>query len=135
MDRLSCQIIIAAYMPAVVILQVICNLQMRKKGKELTQFKWFVQVKTHLQSKSAASIAVGHQHEYEGTFYALRKIYQQGGILGLWRGSSGAVPRLAVGSASQLGTFYTCREFLEKHQVRLSCLFILLSFMFSVKIL
>uniref|UniRef100_A0A1B6GG92 Solute carrier family 25 member 35 n=1 Tax=Cuerna arida TaxID=1464854 RepID=A0A1B6GG92_9HEMI len=70
-------------------------------------------VKVHLQSKSAASIAVGYQHKHEGTMHALRTIYQEHGILGMWRGASGAVPRLAVGSASQLGTFYVCKEYLE----------------------
>lgn len=71
----------------------------------------------HLQSKAAESIAVGFQHDHEGTIHALRNIYQKHGLLGLWRGASGAVPRLAVGSASQLATFYTFREFLETYQV------------------
>lgn len=74
-------------------------------------------VKVHLQSRAAASIAVGHQHHHEGTTHALKTIYKEQGLLGLWRGASGAVPRLAVGSSSQLGTFYVCREFLENHQL------------------
>uniref|UniRef100_A0A1B6D351 Solute carrier family 25 member 35 n=1 Tax=Clastoptera arizonana TaxID=38151 RepID=A0A1B6D351_9HEMI len=74
-------------------------------------------VKVHLQSKAAQSIAVGFQHDHEGTLHALKSIHNKHGLLGLWRGVTGAVPRLAVGSASQLGTFYTFREFLETHQL------------------
>lgn len=76
-----------------------------------------LQVKVHLQSKSNASIAVGHQHTHEGTIHALRSIYKQGGVNGMWRGAGGSVPRLAVGSASQLGGYYVCKEFLEESQV------------------
>uniref|UniRef100_A0A3P9QHC6 Solute carrier family 25 member 35 n=1 Tax=Poecilia reticulata TaxID=8081 RepID=A0A3P9QHC6_POERE len=59
-------------------------------------------VKTHLQSQSTSSIAVGH--------HFLMFIYRQHGILGLWRGSSAAVPRVSVGSATQLSTFSSSKE-------------------------
>ncbi|KAM9789054.1 solute carrier family 25 member 35 [Neosynchiropus ocellatus] len=67
-------------------------------------------VKTHLQSQAAASIAVGHQYNHQGTFHALRAIYREHGLLGLWRGSGAAVPRVSVGSATQLCTFSSAKE-------------------------
>lgn len=74
-------------------------------------------VKTHLQSQAASSIAVGHQHEHQGMFHALRAIYRQHGVLGLWRGSSAAVPRVSVGSAAQLSTFSSSKELVIDLQV------------------
>uniref|UniRef100_A0A3Q3AHP3 Solute carrier family 25 member 35 n=1 Tax=Kryptolebias marmoratus TaxID=37003 RepID=A0A3Q3AHP3_KRYMA len=77
----------------------------------------YLQVKTHLQSQSTASIAVGHQYKHEGMIHALRVIYRQHGILGLWRGSSAAVPRVSVGSATQLSTFSSAKELVVDLQV------------------
>ncbi|XP_072231450.1 solute carrier family 25 member 35 isoform X2 [Leuresthes tenuis] len=67
-------------------------------------------VKTHLQSQATSTIAVGHQHKHQGMIHALRAIHRQHGILGLWRGSSAAVPRVSVGSAAQLSTFSSSKE-------------------------
>ncbi|KAG7484513.1 hypothetical protein MATL_G00050130 [Megalops atlanticus] len=74
-------------------------------------------VKTHLQSQSTSSIAVGHQYKHRGMFHALAAIHKEHGILGLWRGSSAAVPRVSVGSAAQLSTFSACKEFITDLQV------------------
>nr|XP_040038800.1 solute carrier family 25 member 35 [Gasterosteus aculeatus aculeatus] len=74
-------------------------------------------VKTHLQSQSTASIAVGHQHKHPGMVLALAAIYKEHGLLGLWRGSSAAVPRVSVGSAAQLSTFSSSKEFVVDLQV------------------
>ncbi|MEQ2244075.1 hypothetical protein ILYODFUR_013408 [Ilyodon furcidens] len=74
-------------------------------------------VKTHLQSQSTSSIAVGHQYKHQGMIHALRIIYRQHGILGLWRGSSAAIPRVSVGSATQLSTFSSSKELIIDLQV------------------
>ncbi|XP_067347519.1 solute carrier family 25 member 35 isoform X1 [Channa argus] len=74
-------------------------------------------VKTHLQSQSTSSIAVGHQYKHQGMIHALTAIYREHGILGLWRGSSAAVPRVSVGSAAQLSTFSSAKEFVIDLQV------------------
>ncbi|XP_028278308.1 solute carrier family 25 member 35 [Parambassis ranga] len=74
-------------------------------------------VKTHLQSQATSSIAVGHQYKHQGMFHALANIHRQHGILGLWRGASAAVPRVSVGSATQLSTFSTSKEFVTELQV------------------
>ncbi|XP_010901298.2 solute carrier family 25 member 35 [Esox lucius] len=74
-------------------------------------------VKTHLQSQAASSIAVGHQYQHQGMFQALVAIHKQHGILGLWRGSSAAVPRVSVGSASQLYSFTASKELVADLQV------------------
>ncbi|KAK6466534.1 solute carrier family 25 member 35-like [Huso huso] len=74
-------------------------------------------VKTHLQSQSTSSIAVGHQHCHQGMVQALLRIQKQHGILGLWRGASAAVPRVTVGSASQLYSFTASKEFIRDLQI------------------
>ncbi|KAJ8276111.1 hypothetical protein COCON_G00078630 [Conger conger] len=74
-------------------------------------------VKTHLQSQATSSIAVGHQYKHRGMFHALVAIHREHGILGLWRGSSAAVPRVSVGSAAQLCTFSSAKEFITDLQV------------------
>ncbi|KAJ8266089.1 hypothetical protein GJAV_G00125750 [Gymnothorax javanicus] len=74
-------------------------------------------VKTHLQSQAASSIAVGHQYKHRGMLHAFAAIHREHGILGLWRGSSAAVPRVSVGSAAQLSTFSSSKEFISDLQV------------------
>lgn len=53
----------------------------------------------------------------QGMIHALAAIYREHGILGLWRGSSAAVPRVCVGSAAQLSTFSSSKEFVIDLQV------------------
>ncbi|MGH0189325.1 UNVERIFIED_CONTAM: hypothetical protein FKN15_034785 [Acipenser sinensis] len=49
-------------------------------------------------------------------YLALLRIQKQHGIVGLWRGSSAAVPRVTVGSASQLYSFTASKEFIRDLQ-------------------
>lgn len=56
--------------------------------------------------------------------HALRVIYREHGILGLWRGSSAAVPRVSVGSATQLSTFSSSKELVIDLQVRKKIFFV-----------
>ena len=51
-------------------------------------------VKTHLQTSSSQSIAVGHQHRHTGFISALQHVYQEGGVAGLWRGATASLPRI-----------------------------------------
>ncbi|XP_070812363.1 solute carrier family 25 member 34 [Pituophis catenifer annectens] len=73
-------------------------------------------VKTHLQAQSAAAVAVGHQHNHKSISGAFEAIYKRQGLLGLWRGVSGAVPRVTVGSSVQLATFASAREWVARQQ-------------------
>lgn len=73
-------------------------------------------VKTHLQAQSVAAIAVGHQHNHQSVTSAFLTIYKKAGIVGLWRGVNGAVPRVMVGSAAQLATFVSAKEWVEEQQ-------------------
>ncbi|XP_046993209.1 solute carrier family 25 member 35-like [Schistocerca americana] len=77
----------------------------------------FYLVKTHLQSQASASVAVGHQHHHRGMINGLSNIYKEHGIRGLWRGSMGAMPRAAIGSATQLVSFNLAKEYLSQYQV------------------
>ncbi|XP_072101096.1 solute carrier family 25 member 35-like [Mobula birostris] len=74
-------------------------------------------VKTHLQSQSAAVIAVGHQHNHQGVGTAFLAIYRRQGFQGLWRGVSGAVPRVMIGSAAQLATFDSAKQLVKDQQL------------------
>nr|XP_060636072.1 solute carrier family 25 member 35 [Anolis sagrei ordinatus] len=74
-------------------------------------------VKTHIQAQSAAEIAVGHQYQHQGMFHALMMIHKEHGILGLWRGAISSVPRVMVGSATQLATFSSAKEFFQRLEV------------------
>ncbi|CAB0002570.1 unnamed protein product [Nesidiocoris tenuis] len=80
-------------------------------------------VKTRLQSQAGESIAVGHQHKVEGTVSALKTAYREGGLGGLWRGAGGSLPRMMVGSASQLTSFYVVKEYLANNKVKYLILF------------
>jgi len=77
-------------------------------------------VKTHLQSCANEEIAVGHQHKHTGGVAgALRSIFVNHGIRGLWRGVTGAMIRVSVGSATQLTTFSWTIEHIVMLQVLL----------------
>lgn len=68
-------------------------------------------MKTHLQAQANAEIAVGHQHAHTGGMAsALRTIFTNHGIRGLYRGVGGASIRVAVGSATQLTAFSWTKE-------------------------
>ena len=83
----------------------------------------YLQVKTHLQARANAEIAVGHQHDHTGGMAnALRTIFGNHGLPGLWRGVTGAVIRVSVGSATQLTTFSWTREQIVMLQVHINYL-------------
>lgn len=70
-------------------------------------------VKTQLQSQSSESIAVGYQHKHKGTIAALTSIAKESGVRGLWRGATTSIPRVGVGSATQLLSFSKSKEFMN----------------------
>jgi len=74
----------------------------------------FYLVKTHLQAQASDTVAVGHQHRHNGTFSALSTIYRDQGIKGLWRGVTAAIPRVMIGSSTQLATFSKSKDFIEQ---------------------
>ena len=69
-----------------------------------------------MQSYTAATAAVGHQHSYvtKGTFPALAHIYRAEGLRGLWRGADAAMLRAGVGSAVQLTGYDSTKAVLLK---------------------
>ncbi|KAJ3056776.1 Mitochondrial oxaloacetate carrier protein [Rhizophlyctis rosea] len=73
-------------------------------------------IKTRMQSYTAATAAVGHQHSYvtKGTFPALAHIYRNEGLRGLWRGADAAMLRAGVGSAVQLTGYDSTKGLLLK---------------------
>lgn len=73
-------------------------------------------IKTQLQAQTVASMAVGHQHHHQSILGALESIWRQQGMAGLWRGVGGAMPRVMVGSATQLATFASAKAWVQDQQ-------------------
>ncbi|XP_066599878.1 solute carrier family 25 member 35-like isoform X2 [Prorops nasuta] len=74
-------------------------------------------VKTQLQAQSAQAIAVGHQHSHSGTWSAFKSLWIEDGFSGLYRGWYANVPRLFVGSATQLTTFGLASDWIRSMDV------------------
>ncbi|XP_010338142.1 solute carrier family 25 member 35 isoform X2 [Saimiri boliviensis] len=75
------------------------------------------QVKIHLQAQAASEIAVGHQYKHQGMFQALTEIGQKHGLVGLWRGALGSLPRVIIGSSTQLCTFSSTKDLLSQWEI------------------
>ena len=89
-----------------------------RKSKQISQLIYpRHQVKTQLQSLATKQIAVGYQHAHSTLSGGLRAAYAAQGVRGLFRGISGAVPRVMVGSAVQLSSFSKLRETVEHAKV------------------
>lgn len=73
-------------------------------------------MKTQLQAQANASIAVGAQHNIASLSSALASIYRKNGFLGLWRGSSASMLRVTTGSAVQLSSFSSAKEYILKKE-------------------
>nr|AKN21604.1 slc25a-36 [Schmidtea mediterranea] len=74
-------------------------------------------VKTHHQVYSKSEIAVGYQRKNNGMVSALKAIYKEKGIRGLWRGWQAQVIRVMVGSSAQLSTFSMCKQWLHRMEI------------------
>ena len=105
---------------------VLCTVMQlsRVSGSEVQSFTYrhhlfhLPQIKTQLQSRSGAPIAVGHQHNVAGFCDAFYKIYSRHGFRGLWRGATGSMMRVTVGSSVQLPTFSKVKCLMDQYQVR-----------------
>ncbi|MBN3282107.1 S2535 protein, partial [Polyodon spathula] len=71
----------------------------------------------HTHTASHLFLSLAHWRLAQGMVHALVRIKKQHGILGLWRGSSAAVPRVTVGSATQLYSFTAAKEFVRDLQI------------------
>ncbi|XP_013180687.1 PREDICTED: solute carrier family 25 member 35-like isoform X2 [Papilio xuthus] len=69
-------------------------------------------VKTRIQAAAHPSIAVGRQYRYKGMFDGFITIYKSEGLAGFFAGVNATCARLAVGSAAQLTTFSTLKEYI-----------------------
>lgn len=58
-----------------------------------------------------------HLFLFQGVSDAFVTIYRREGLVGLWRGVNGAVPRVMVGSATQLATFSSAKDWVSGSQV------------------
>ena len=76
-------------------------------------------VKTRMQSYAPILPGVGQQHSYvtKGTFSALLHIYRLDKISGLWAGASASCMRTGVGSAVQLSSYETIKNFVIQNNM------------------
>ncbi|XP_023586777.1 solute carrier family 25 member 35 isoform X2 [Trichechus manatus latirostris] len=79
---------------------------------------------THSPARSAAAGALAGvlgaylgSPIYMGMFQALTQIGQKHGLVGLWRGSLGCLPRVIVGSSTQLCTFSSTKDLITQWEV------------------
>jgi solute carrier family 25, member 34/35 len=77
----------------------------------------FFMLKTHLQSQAVSQIAVGYQHKHTGMISALKDIFKQHGVKGLYRGVAVTLPRALLGSGGQLAAFGTTKDLLQRYQI------------------
>ncbi|KAG5672791.1 hypothetical protein PVAND_002885 [Polypedilum vanderplanki] len=75
----------------------------------------FFMVRNQIQSAAAQEIAVGYQHHHESMSKALRKIYLQHGISGLYRGVLVTIPRGMLGSGTQIAAFGCTKDILNRY--------------------
>ncbi|KAL7977696.1 hypothetical protein Chor_009645 [Crotalus horridus] len=67
---------------------------------------------------AGAASAIVSSPLYLGMFHALCGIHKEHGVLGLWRGAISSVPRVMVGSSTQLSTFSFSKQFFNHLEVR-----------------
>ena len=67
---------------------------------------FLVKARLQNQGNKAAKFSYG----YSGPIDAVKQIFKQEGLKGFFRGVEGAVPRVVVGSASQLSSYATCKR-------------------------
>lgn len=68
-------------------------------------------MKTRMQAQaSGPNASVGYQHSFSGVAHGFRSLFQNEGVLGLWKGISPSVARLALGSSGQLASYSHIKE-------------------------
>ncbi|CAO1370918.1 unnamed protein product [Diamesa hyperborea] len=77
----------------------------------------FYMIKTQIQAQSVGVYAVGHQSQHKGLADALKTIYMERGVKGLWKGYTAFVPRNLVNSAVQLACFSNCKDYIERFEL------------------
>jgi len=76
----------------------------------------FELIKTRLQATAAGAIAVGNQHRYSSVLGGLKSIVsEEGGVKGLYRGSTISVNRGILGSAANLSSYTMLKDYARKN--------------------
>lgn len=88
----------------------------------VTMMMWqcFFKLRKRRKKKKGSDIAYEYITPFTWTALSLlmfQSIYKEHGVLGLWRGVNAAAARVTVGSAAQLSTFSSAKEFIEGMKV------------------
>jgi solute carrier family 25, member 34/35 len=74
----------------------------------------FYLIKSRLQAQSQYFKSL-ETHNYRNLIDGLSQVYTKEGVKGLFRGVDGALPRVMIGSATQLSTYDSCNQLIVKH--------------------
>lgn len=74
-------------------------------------------MKIQLQARSSSKISVGYQHNHSGFINAFSTILKESGFYGLWRGATGMLPRVAIGSSIQIAPFCKTKSMLRDYEI------------------
>ncbi|KAK0179195.1 hypothetical protein PV327_008009 [Microctonus hyperodae] len=78
----------------------------------------FYLVKTQMQAQSTeATLAVGHQHNHTSDWSAFKGLWKEAGIAGLYQRWYANIPRVFIGSATQLTTFSLVGDWLKTFSI------------------
>jgi solute carrier family 25 protein 34/35 len=74
----------------------------------------FYLIKSRRQAQSTCFKSM-ETHNYRNLIDGLSQVYSKEGVKGLFRGVDGALPRVMIGSATQLSTYDSCNQLVVKH--------------------
>ena len=75
-------------------------------------------MKTRMQAQaSGANASVGYQHKFAGVLDGFSMAVKQDGVLGLWKGLSPSLLRLALGSSAQLASYSHIKEYALANEI------------------
>ena len=75
-------------------------------------------MKTRMQAQASGKNAtVGYQHKFAGVLDGFSTAVREDGVLGLWKGVSPSLLRLALGSSAQLASYSHIKEYALRNEV------------------
>nr|XP_029725271.1 solute carrier family 25 member 35-like [Aedes albopictus] len=73
--------------------------------------------KTQLQAFSKGKYTAKFQHKHDGVIAALRNMYREAGVKGLYRGYTAHLTRVSLGSSVQMTSFAMAKDFFVQYEI------------------